>query len=100
MELELEQLVCCPLYIFTHVFCLLTFDKIYLSTEFWLEWLLLLFKSFINNDMRTFGLSQYVAVSVTEVSDVDVDFTEAVLMLIIYQQRSPIDSLLAGVGYY
>ena len=43
----------------------------------------LFFKSFINNDMRTFGLSQYVAVSVTEVSDVDVDFTEAVLMLII-----------------
>ena len=34
--------------------------------------------------MKTFGLSQYVAVSVTEVSDVDVDFTEAVLMLIIY----------------
>ena len=29
--------------------------------------------------MRTSGLSQYVAVSVTEVSDVDVDFTEAVL---------------------
>ena len=43
--------------------------------------------------MRTFGLSHYVAVSVTEVSDVDVDFTEAVLMLIIYQQRSPIDCL-------
>ena len=42
--------------------------------------------------MRTFGLSQYVAVSVTEVSDVD--FTEAVLMLIIYQQRSPIDYCL------
>ena len=97
MELELEQLVCCPLYIFAHVFCLLTFDKIYLSTEFWLEWLLLLFKSFINNDMRAFGLSQYVVVSVTEVSDVDVDFTEAVLMLIIYQQRSPIDCLLVLV---
>ena len=99
MELELEQLVCCPLYIFAHVFCLLTFDKIYLSTEFWL---LLLFKSFIiNNDMKTFGLSQYVAVSVTEVSDVDldvdVDFTEAVLMLIIYQQCSPIDCLLVLV---
>ena len=77
------------------VFCLLTFDKIYLSTEFWLEWLLLLFKSFINNDMITFGLSQYV----TEVSDLDVDFTEAVglLMLIIYQQRSPIDCLLVLV---
>ena len=75
----------------------MSFDKIYLPTEFWLEWLLLLFKSFINNDMRTFGLSQYVAVSVTEVSDVDVDFTEAVLMLIIYQQRSPIDRLLVLV---
>ena len=85
------------MYIFAHVFCLLTFDKIYLSTEFWLEWLLLLYKSFINNDMRTFGLSQYVAVSVTEVSDVDVDFTEAVLMLIIYKQRSPIDCLLVLV---
>ena len=47
--------------------------------------------------MRTFGSSQYVAVSVTEVSDVDVDFTEAVLMLIIYQQRSPIDCLLVLV---
>ena len=94
MEQELEQLVCCPLYIFAHIFCFLTFDKIYLSTEFWL---LLLFRSFINNDMRTFGLSQYVAVSVTEVSDVDVDFTEALLMLIIYQQRSPIDCLLVLV---
>ena len=73
---------------------ILTFDTICLSTEFWLEWLLLLFKSFINNDIRTFGLSQYVAVSVTEVSDVDMDFTEAVLMLIIYQQRSPTDCLL------
>ena len=55
--------------------------------------------------MRTFGLSQYVAVSVTEVSDVDVDvdvdvdFTEAVLMLIIYQQRSPIDCLLVLVVF-
>ena len=49
--------------------------------------------------MRTFGLPQYVAVSVTEVSDVDVDvdFNEAVLMLIIYQQRSPIDCLLVLV---
>ena len=53
--------------------------------------------------MRTFGLSRYVAVSVTEVSDVDVDvdvdvdFIEAVLMLIIYQQRSPIDCLLVLV---
>ena len=82
-------------HIYTCIFCLLTFDKICLSTES--EWLLLLFKSFINNDIRTFGLSQYVAVSVTEVSDVDVDFTEAVLMLIIYQQRSPIDCLLVLV---
>ena len=49
--------------------------------------------------MRTFSLSQYVAVSVTEVSDEDVDFTKAVLMLINYQQRSPIDRL-ASVGYY
>ena len=47
--------------------------------------------------MRTFGLSQYVAVSVTEVSDVDVDSTEVVLMLIIYQRRSPIDCLLVLV---
>ena len=86
-----------PLYIFAHVFCLLTFHKIYLSTEFWLH---LLFKSFIiNNDMRTFGLSQYVAVSVAEASDVDVDvdFTEAVLMLIICQQCSTIDCLLVLV---
>ena len=75
---------------------MLSFDKIYLSTEFWVEWLLLLFKSSINN-MRTFGLSQHVAVSVTEVSDVYVNFTEAVLMLIIYQQRSPIDCLLVLV---
>ena len=65
--------------------------------EFWLEWLLLLFKLFINNDITAFGLSQYVAISVTEVSDVDVDFTEAVLMLILYQQRSPIDFLLVLV---
>ena len=35
--------------------------------------------------------------AVTEVSDVDVDFTEAVLMLILYQQRSPIDRLLVLV---
>ena len=33
-------------------------------------------------------------ISVTEVSDVDVDFTEAVLMLIFYQQHSPIDYIL------
>ena len=70
------------------------FNKIYLSTEFWLEWLLLLFKLFINNDIRAFGLSQYVAMSVTEVSDVDVHFTEAVLILILYQQHSPTDYLL------
>ena len=39
----------------------------------------------MNNDIRAFGLSQYGAISVTEVSDVDVDvdFTEAVLMLIL-----------------
>ena len=42
-------------------------------------------------------LSDYVAVSVSEVSDVDVNFTEAVLMLILYQQRSPIDRLLVLV---
>ena len=43
----------------------------------------------ISSDIRAFGLSQYVAMSVTEVSDVDVDvdFTEAVLMLILYQQH-------------
>ena len=49
------------------------------------------------NDRRTFGLLHCVAVSVTEVSDVDVDFTEAVLMLILYQQRSPTDRLLVLV---
>ena len=70
------------------------FDKIYLSAEFKLEWLLLLFKLFINNDITAFGLSQYVAISVTEISDVDVHFTEAVLMLILYQQNSPIDLLV------
>ena len=89
MELELEQLVCCPLHIY--------FDKIYLSTEFWLEWLLLLFKLFIDNDIKSFGLSQYVAISVTEVSYVNVDLSEAVLMLILCQQRSPIDYLLVLV---
>ena len=43
------------------------------------------------NDIRAFGLSQYAAASVTEVSNVDqdVDFTEAGLILIIYQQHSP-----------
>ena len=57
---------------------------------------LLLFKLFMNNvnDIRAFGLSQYAATSVTEVSNVDVDFTEAELMLILYQQHSPTDLLL------
>ena len=41
-------LVPCPL----HIYC----DKIYFSTEFWLEWLLLLFKLLKNNDIRAFGL--------------------------------------------
>ena len=54
----------------------------------------LLSKLFISNDIRPCGLSQHIAISVTEVSDVDVDFTEAVLMLIPYQQHSPIDYLL------
>ena len=45
----------------------------------------LLFKLFMNNvnDMRAFGLSQYAATSVIEVSNVDVDVTEAGLMLIL-----------------
>ena len=57
---------------------------------------LLLFKLFMSNvdDIRAFGLSQYAATSVTEVSNVDVDFTEAGLILILYQQHSPIDLLL------
>ena len=55
----------------------------------------LLSKLFINNDIRACDLSQHVAISVTEVSDVDVDFTKAVLMLLLYQQHSPIDCLLA-----
>ena len=57
---------------------------------------LLLFKLFMNNvnDIRAFGLSQYAATSVTEVLNVDVDFTEAELMLILYQQHSSIDLLL------
>ena len=46
-------------------------------------------KLFINNDIKACGLSQHVAIS-----DVDVDFTEAVLMLIFYQQHSHIDYLL------
>ena len=94
----MKQLVCCPLYIFAHVFCLLIKSTCLLSSGL-NAWLLLLFKSFINNDRRTFGLSHYVAVSVTEVPDVDVDvdFTEAVLMLILYQQRSPIDCFLVLV---
>ena len=70
----LEQLVCFPL----HMYFLLSF------------------KLFMNNvnDIRAFSLSQYAATSVTEVSNVDVDFTEARLMLILYQQHSPIDLLL------
>ena len=56
----------------------------------------LLFKLFIKNvnDIRAFGLSQYAATSVTEVSNVDVDFTEAGLMLILYQQHSPFKLLI------
>ena len=64
LELELEQLVCCPLHMY----------------------FLLLFKLFINNNIRAFGLSQNVAVSLIEVSSVDVDFTEAGLMLILFQR--------------
>ena len=70
----------------------------------------MLSKLFINNDIRPCGLSQHVDISATEVSDVDVDFTEAVLMLILYQQHSPIDYLLvliivdhidiAGLGHH
>ena len=51
----------------------------------------------MNNDIKECGLSQHVAISVTEVSDVDVDFTEAVMMLIFYQQHSPIDYLLVMI---
>ena len=81
-------MVCCPLQMY--------FDKTFRSTEFWLEWLLLLlFKLFMNSDIRAFGFSQYVAaISVTEVS---VGFTDAVLMFILYQQRSPIYYLLVLV---
>ena len=46
------------------------------------------------NDIRAFGLSQYAATSVTEVSNVDVDLTEAGLILILYQQHSPIKLLI------
>ena len=72
----------------------------------------MLFKFLISSGIRACGLSQHVAMSVTEVSDVDVDvdFTEAVLMLILYQQHSPIDYLLvliivdhidiAGIGHH
>ena len=68
-------------------------------------------KLFINNDIRPCGLSQHVAIAVNKVSDVDVDvdFTEAELMLILYQQHSPIDYLpaliivdhinIAGLGH-
>ena len=57
----------------------------------------LLFKLFMNNnvhDMRTFGISKYAATSVTEVSNVDVDFTKAGLTLILYQQHSSIKLLI------
>ena len=70
----------------------------------------MLFKLLISSGIRACALSQHVAMSVTEVSDVDVDFTEAVLMLILYQQHSPIDYLLvliivdhtdiAGIGHH
>ena len=78
----LEQLVCCPLHMY----------------------FLLLFKLFKNNvnDIRVFGLSQYTATSVTEVSNVDVDFTEAGLMLILYQRDTDllllIILILAGLS--
>ena len=57
------------------------------------------------NDIRAFGLSQYAATSVTKASNVDADFTETGLMLILYQQRSPIDLLfiiliLAGLRHH
>ena len=42
-------------------------------------------------------IEEHLAVSVTEVSDVDVGFTEAVPMLILYQQQTPIDCLLVLV---
>ena len=45
----MKQLVCCPLYIFAHVFCLLIKSTCLLSSGS-NAWLLLLFKSFINND--------------------------------------------------
>ena len=56
----------------------------------------LLFKLFMNNvnDIRAFGLSQYAAASVAEVSNVDVDFTEAGLILILCQQHSAIKLLI------
>ena len=56
------------------------------------------------NNIRAFGLSQYAATSVTEVSNVDVDFTEAGLILILYQQHSPIKLfiilILCGLSHY
>ena len=45
----MKQLVCCPLCIFAHVFCLLIKSTCLLSSGL-NAWLLLLFKSFINND--------------------------------------------------
>ena len=47
-----------------------------------------------NNDIRACGSSQFVAIPVTEVTDVGVDLTEVVPMLILYQQHSPIDNFL------
>ena len=46
------------------------------------------------NHIRAFGFSQYVAISVTEVSNLDMDFTETGLMLILYQEHSTIDLLV------
>ena len=37
------------------------------------------------NDIRAFGLSQYATTSVTEVSNVDVDFIEAGLILLLFK---------------
>ena len=66
----LEQLVFCPLHMY-----------------------FLLFKLFMNNvnDIRAFGLSQYAATSVTEVSNVDVDYTEAGLMLFFTNNIPPLN---------
>ena len=63
----------------------------------------LFFKLFINNvnDIRAFGLSQYAATSVTEVSNVDVDFTEAGLMcerIVIIQKINELTFLMQHTG--